>query len=85
MYCLLRYSRKNSGSWDEEVKDGECMPDEGDVDTIIAAPEALTVCKHIYDRLSDLPDATRSPEERLNELYEWITEEFRPMLESVLK
>ena len=45
----------------------------------------LKTCKHIYDRLSDLPSASRTPEDRWNEIYEWIVDDFLPALETVVE
>ena len=46
--------------------------------------ESLSVCEYIFSMLSDLPIASRSPEERWNEIHGWIVDEILPKLESVI-
>lgn len=49
---LLRYGRKNSGRWDDEVADHEYMPDDDDTKLIAAAPE-------LADALTDMLNGWR--------------------------
>ena len=51
---------------------------------IARTPELLETVERIYDRLSDLPLACRSPEEWLNELVGWIEKEILPMCTQVI-
>ena len=47
---LLRFGRKNSGRWDDEVGVDEYMPDEDDTHLIAAAPEMYKTLKSYCDR-----------------------------------
>ena len=55
-----------------------------DARLISRSPELLETVEHIEGRLSDPPMACRSPEERLNELLEWIDAEILPMCRQVI-
>jgi len=47
--------------------------------------EMLETCEFVYGRLSDLPLATRTPEERWDELLEWIVDEILPSLKKAIE
>ena len=51
---------------------------------ISCSPELLETVESIYDRLSELPLACRSPEERLDELVGWIEKDILPMCKNVI-
>jgi len=59
-------------------------PSKADALLIAQSPELLETIEYIADRLSNPPSACRSPEERLNELLEWIDGEILPMCERVI-
>lgn len=58
---LLRFGRKNSGSWDDvdiwPEDDSMNMPDENDTNLIAAAPELLEVAKLVIE-MDSPEDAT---------------------------
>jgi len=59
-------------------------PSKADARLIAQSPELLKTVEYIEGRLSDPPFACRSPEERLNELLEWIDGEILPMCTQVI-
>jgi hypothetical protein len=51
LFWLLRFSKKNAGNWEEEVKDHEYLPDEDDASLIAAAPDMARLLKQMADEL----------------------------------
>jgi len=55
-----------------------------DARLIALSPELLETVEYVEGRLSGPPMACRSPEERLNELLEWLDEDILPMCRQVI-
>jgi len=56
IYYLLRFGRKNYGPWDDEIEEGNWMPDEDDADLIAAAPELLAALEELVNTDSTMRD-----------------------------
>jgi len=53
IYYLLRFGRKNDGPWDDEIEEGNWMPDEVDADLIAAAPRLWSALEALFDEYDD--------------------------------
>jgi hypothetical protein len=51
LWTLLRFGRKDDGSWMDEVKDGEYLPSEEDAALIASLPRLLEENKHLRETL----------------------------------
>ena len=51
---------------------------------IACAPELLNALEIIENRLSNIPIASRSPEERLDELLDWIDKDILPLCKQLI-
>ena len=56
IYYLLRFGRKSYGPWDDEIEEGNWMPDEDDADLIAAAPELLAALEELVNTDSTMRD-----------------------------
>lgn len=60
LYYLLRFGKKNEGTWTDETAEGERIPDEDDVSLVVAAPGMYEIIHEMLELDIKMPEELRA-------------------------